>query len=68
MLAQGYDYEPTGKAFRRGYRLRVVVDVTARKCSRDRHLDLSLSCAVHKVASSGHKQRTRCRASAAAKI
>jgi uncharacterized protein len=27
MLAQGYDYEPTGSAFQRAYRLRVGVDV-----------------------------------------
>src|SRR5882757_106058 len=35
MLAQGYDYEPTGKAFQRAYRLRFMVDVPREKVSRE---------------------------------
>ncbi len=35
MLAQGYDYEPTGKAFRRAYRLRFMVDVPREKVARE---------------------------------
>ena len=35
MLAQGYDYEPTGKAFQRAYRLRFMVDVPREKVARE---------------------------------
>ena len=35
MLAQGYDYEPTGRAFQRAYQLRVGVDVSREKVARE---------------------------------
>lgn len=35
MLAQGYDYEPTGKAFQRAYKLRFMVDVPREKVARE---------------------------------